>query len=73
VSCCHTGLALKEEYENALKFEALAYGRLIAHKRRHDAVQEINNVRHMQLVAEAAQRYTEGDVETHPELPSTEV
>lgn len=63
MSCCNTGITLKEEYDRALKFEALAYGRLIAHKRRHEEVREIPNVRHMQMVVEAARRYSEGDVE----------
>ncbi len=61
---CTTGLALQEEYENALKCEAIAYGRLIAHKRRHEDVNSINNVRHMQLVTEAARRYMEGEHQT---------
>ncbi len=65
VSCCNTGLALKEEYDNAIKFEALAYGRLIAHKRRHEEVGQISHVRHMQMVTEAARRYAEGDVEAY--------
>jgi len=69
VSCCLTGLALKKEYENALKYEALAYGRLIAHKRRHEEVGEIPSVRHMQMVTEGARRYAEGDVETLADVP----
>ncbi len=63
MSCCYTGLALKEEYDNALKFEAIAYGRLIAHKQRHEEVGEIPSVRHMQMVNEAARRYQEGNVD----------
>lgn len=69
MSCCETGSKLRGEYDNALKFEALAYGRVIAHKRRHEKVSEISNVRYMRLVREAAERYTEGDVDPHAEIP----
>lgn len=67
--CCDRGQALKEEYENALKFEALSYGRLIAHKRRHEEVGKISRVRNLQMVVEAARRYREGDVEALGEIP----
>ncbi len=66
---CNTCLALKEEYENALRFEALTYARLIAHKRRHEEVNDRPAVQHMQMVTEIARRYTEGDIETHDEVP----
>ncbi len=72
LGCCKIGLALKEEYENALKFEALAYARLITHKRRHSRTDASErSLRHMQMVRELADRYTEGDVEAHAEIPST--
>ncbi len=71
MSCCRRGIALKEEYANALKFEAITYGRLIAHKRNHEAKEQSPAMHHMQVVREAARRYTEGDVETHDEVPST--
>lgn len=67
--CCETGTALKEEYDNALRFEALTYARLIAHKRRHETVQEIPNVHHMRMVNKIAQRYEEGAFDTHREVP----
>lgn len=63
--CCNTAIALKKEYENAIRFEALCYARIVAHKGRHDRVKEIPAVRHMQLVNEAAKRYEEGVVDTH--------
>ncbi len=69
MGCCNTGLALKEEYTNALRWEALSYARLIAHKHRHDKVEEIPAVRHMHLVNEAAKRYAEGVVNTHRKVP----
>lgn len=65
MSCCKTGIALKKEYDNALKWEALTYARLVAHKERHQRVEEIPSVRHMQLVNEAAKRYTEGTVDPY--------
>ncbi len=65
MSCCNTGLALKKEYDNALRWEALTYARLVVHKQRHQEVEERPAVRHMQLVNEAAKRYKEGDVDPH--------
>jgi len=70
VSCCQTGDNLKKEYDNALRWEALSYARLIAHKHRHDEVEERPAVRHMHMVNEAAKRYAEGDVDSHREVPS---
>ncbi len=70
MSCCQKGQALKKEYENAIRFEALSYGRLIAHKRRHEQVEEGGpRLHHMRMVNEAARRYAEGDVETPYEIP----
>ncbi len=68
-NCCNTGSRLTEEYEYALKFEAIAYGRLIAHKQRHEAVGEIPHVRHMRMVIQAAKDYADGIVEAHDEIP----
>ncbi len=62
--CCNTGLALKEEYSNALRWEALTYARLISHKRKHEDVEGRPHVLHMQVVNEAARRYSEGNAET---------
>lgn len=73
MACCESGDKLRREYENALKFEAIAYGRLIAHKRRHSGTKSSErSLRHMQMVAEVARRYTEGDVEAYGEVPSPE-
>ncbi len=63
MSCCKTGEELKKEYDNALKFEAISYGRLIAHKHRHKKVEEIPRVRHMRMVNEAAEAYADGNAE----------
>lgn len=64
MACCNTGEELREEYENALKFEALSYARLIAHRRRHDAnAGSASHVRHMHLVRDLAHKYTEGEIE----------
>ena len=68
--CCNTGLALKEEYDRALKFEAVTYARLIAHKRRHDRVQLTSRgVHYMRMVDEITKRYEEGDAEPLGEVP----
>jgi len=67
---CDVCKSLKEEYDNALKFEALAYGRLIAHKRRHETTQASeNSMRHLRLVNYIAKRYEEGAFNAHPEVP----
>ncbi len=65
---CKVCPKLLEEYENALKYEALSYGRLIAHKRRHEDVDRApraTQVHHMQLVGEIARRYEEGITDPH--------
>ncbi len=72
MACCDKGLALKEEYDNALKFEALTYGRVIAHKRKHESIERIPRVQFVRMVNEAARRYTEGDVEALAEVSSAE-
>ncbi len=71
MSCCITGLTLKEEYDNALRFEALTYARLIAHKRRHEGLKDNpNSMRHMRMVNEIARKYTQGDYKTHGKISS---
>jgi len=68
-NCCNIGEKLTKEYDNALGFEAICYGRLIAHKNRHAEVGEISRVRHMRMVIQAAKEYAEGDVDSHAEVP----
>ncbi len=68
MACCNSGDKLREEYENALRFEAVSYGRLIAHKRRHEETEEIPRVRHMRMVIAAAKAYAEGDAEALGEV-----
>lgn len=64
---------LREEYEIALKHEALGYARLIAHKRRHEDAERsprARQVHHLQMVRKLAAEYEKGVVETHPDVPS---
>ncbi len=66
---CTKCIQLREEYDNALKFEAVSYAKLIAHKRRHDAIEEHpRRMQHLRLVNEVARRHAEGDFETPREV-----
>ncbi len=69
--CCNAGTKLKEEYDNAIKLEALTWARLIAHKRRHEDVHRRPAVHHMQVVNEIARQYAEGDAKAFDEIPPT--
>ncbi len=72
VARCNVCPQLRREYENALKFEAIAYGKLIAHRRRHQDAsksQRAGRVHYLRLVNKVARRYEEGDVETLAEIP----
>ncbi len=71
MSCCNTGIALKREYDNALRFEAICYAKLIAHKRRHEEVEERPVVSHMRVVNQIAEQYAKGNVEPLAEIPPT--
>jgi len=62
--CCKILTRLRGEYDNALKFEAIAYARIIAHRARHEGVKiHPRSLQHMRLVNEIAKRYSAGDAE----------
>ena len=67
---CSLCKARREEYDQALKYEALAYGRLIAHKTRHETTETIPRMQYLRLVSEVAKAYSgQSDYLPRDEIP----